>query len=117
MNLLVAVTQNGQEARHRAQVLQAIIAIFKESCCVTGARSRRPSVSVPMKPSSTQPVLAKVKFWGLAELFIHHKVSVRFETDSDCARRILQRRGPACLEHIEIRGLAIPQWTEKSVYR
>ena len=39
---------------------------------------------------------------GLAELFkeLYYKVSVRLEMDSDSARHILQRRGPAGLKHI-----------------
>ena len=34
---MVAVTQIGQETLQRAKDLQAIIAIYKESCSVTGA--------------------------------------------------------------------------------
>ena len=50
---------------------------------------------------------------GLAELFkeLHHNVSVRL--DSDSARHILQRREPGGLKHIEIRCLAIQQWTRE----
>ena len=50
---------------------------------------------------------------GLAELFneLHYDVSVRLEMDSNSARHILQRRRPGGLEHIEIRCMAIQQWT------
>ena len=52
---------------------------------------------------------------GHAALFkeLHFNVSVRLEMDSDSARHIPQRRGQGGLKHIEIRCLAIQQWTRE----
>ena len=75
------------------QCVQAIISMYKESCCVTGS----PSVSV----LTSQPVLRQEAL-GFAAFFeeLPYKVPVRVEMDSDSARRIL-------LKHIENRCLVI----------
>ena len=52
---------------------------------------------------------------GLAELFqeLHYNVSLRLEMDPNSARHIQQRKGPGGHNHIEMRCLAIQQWTRE----
>ena len=88
------MTRIWQETLQRAKVLQAIIAMYKESCC--NRNLKQTAISLTTFEAEFHAAL-------LAELLKepHYKVLVRLEIGSDSARQELQRRGPGGLKHME----------------